>query len=670
MRFFKTLILALCLMVPLFGQGDFPLRIGRFWHDLIVYENFWVSDTSDATDSLQVYYLDDTLHLNLVDATDLIDANVTINATGLSIAGVAVVAGSWAPADAKYIVQQADGDLSAEQALGALATGILKNTTTSGVLSIAVAGDIPDLSGIYEVLFVNSAGLAAAVNDETGTGVVAFGTAPTFTTSATVQGLTGAASVIYITADAAEDDTDKWKMEVADGGNWVFADYGSGAWVTDFTIEADGDAVILGDLTITGDDLFMTTNTAGYILRADNANYNPVKFDDSGDLAGFLDDETGTGLVVFDTAPTFASTIAVTGLASLNAGTAIKNGAASAGFIDLYEDSDDGGNYTQIIVPALAGDLIFQLPNTDGDNLDVLTTDGNGALSWVAPAGGGGAPDDDFITLGDVVPQGVDSLLVWDKTGNVYKRMSINDIIDVADFSTITSDFAMTKGNLSASYTSGLGGLWINYSITSEDILISHYMYNSQAGDYFDFNYYDEANLEFYERYDPTNNEIFFYDNINTTKVWSVDADLKGKFTIGSDLEAGVDWTLRFLGADDEASIVFMEDEDEFLFPDVVGIDTSLVSDTYNFAADGEASDTYVIALDPIPDDLNIGQIFVFTANTLNTDGATLNVNGLGAKNILKMNDQALVTGDIEAGQVVVVVYDGTSMQMISHLAQ
>ena len=45
-----------------------------------------------------------------------------------------------APIDAKYIVQQSNSDLTNEQALGALATGLLKNTTTTGVLSIAVAG--------------------------------------------------------------------------------------------------------------------------------------------------------------------------------------------------------------------------------------------------------------------------------------------------------------------------------------------------------------------------------------------------------------------------------------------------------------------------------------------------------------------------------------------------
>jgi len=95
-----------------------------------------------------------------------------------------------------------------------------------------------------------------------------------------------------------------------------------------------------------------------------------------------------------------------------------------------------------------------------------------------------------------------------------------------------------------------------------------------------------------------------------------------------------------------------------------------LVTSTYNFAADAEASDTYVITLDPAPAALVTGMMFTFTANTANTDGATFNPNGFGAQAILKMHDQALATGDIEAGQVVVVVWDGANYQMLSQLAQ
>lgn len=72
----------------------------------------------------------------------------------------------------------------------------------------------------------------------------------------------------------------------------------------------------------------------------------------------------------------------------------------------------------------------------------------------------------------------------------------------------------------------------------------------------------------------------------------------------------------------------------------------------------------------PPPPAYSTGGMYTFTANTLNTGAATLNVNALGAKTIKKLHDQDLVTGDIEAGQVVMVVYDGSVMQMISQLAQ
>src|SRR5262249_17259419 len=44
---------------------------------------------------------------------------------------------TFAPTNATYITQTSNSTLSNEQALGSLATGILKNTTTTGVLSIA-----------------------------------------------------------------------------------------------------------------------------------------------------------------------------------------------------------------------------------------------------------------------------------------------------------------------------------------------------------------------------------------------------------------------------------------------------------------------------------------------------------------------------------------------------
>ena len=89
------------------------------------------------------------------------------------------------------------------------------------------------------------------------------------------------------------------------------------------------------------------------------------------------------------------------------------------------------------------------------------------------------------------------------------------------------------------------------------------------------------------------------------------------------------------------------------------------------YAADAEASDTYAVTLVPIPAAYFNGMIVTFKANTANTGAATLNVNTLGAIAIKKYHDQDLETGDIEANQIVAVVYNSSTakFQVISQLA-
>lgn len=88
------------------------------------------------------------------------------------------------------------------------------------------------------------------------------------------------------------------------------------------------------------------------------------------------------------------------------------------------------------------------------------------------------------------------------------------------------------------------------------------------------------------------------------------------------------------------------------------------------YGEDAGASDTYSITVLPKIGAYFAGMIVIFKANTANTAAATLNVNGIGAKGIKKMHDQDLETGDIEAGQIVTLVYDGTNLQMVSPIGQ
>jgi hypothetical protein len=62
------------------------------------------------------------------------------------------------------------------------------------------------------------------------------------------------------------------------------------------------------------------------------------------------------------------------------------------------------------------------------------------------------------------------------------------------------------------------------------------------------------------------------------------------------------------------------------------------------------------------------GLVIGFDANFVNTGSATINVDSTGVKTIKKHNDQNLAAGDIEANQKVIVIYDGTSWQMVSPL--
>jgi hypothetical protein len=96
---------------------------------------------------------------------------------------------------------------------------------------------------------------------------------------------------------------------------------------------------------------------------------------------------------------------------------------------------------------------------------------------------------------------------------------------------------------------------------------------------------------------------------------------------------------------------------------------TNLAAAVLPYAADAGSSDSYAVTLSPAPSSYTAGMVVNFKANTVNTGAATLNVNSLGAKSIVKSYNVALVNGDIKANQIVSVIYDGTNFQMLSPVA-
>lgn len=88
--------------------------------------------------------------------------------------------------------------------------------------------------------------------------------------------------------------------------------------------------------------------------------------------------------------------------------------------------------------------------------------------------------------------------------------------------------------------------------------------------------------------------------------------------------------------------------------------------DGIRYGADAGGDDTYSVTLDPVPAAYYAGMEVNFKPTTANTGACTLDVNGLGAKTIKKNVSSDLATGDILAGQMVKVLYDGTNFQLVS----
>ena len=163
------------------------------------------------------------------------------------------------------------------------------------------------------------------------------------------------------------------------------------------TGDFSGDVDIAGDLTLSGgadgalrfsvaSSVKMLDNSATSLVfeEADNAymtfvttnSSEAIKFDKSLDINASMDVDAD---------------VDITGTTTLNGVLQVKNGASSAGKIEIYEDSDDGAHKLTLTAPALAGDVTLTLPNTDGDADQVLKTNGSGVMSWATV---GGAYDD------------------------------------------------------------------------------------------------------------------------------------------------------------------------------------------------------------------------------------------------------------------------------------
>lgn len=90
----------------------------------------------------------------------------------------------------------------------------------------------------------------------------------------------------------------------------------------------------------------------------------------------------------------------------------------------------------------------------------------------------------------------------------------------------------------------------------------------------------------------------------------------------------------------------------------------------FNYAVDSGAANAYVVTLTPALGAYTAGTLVQFKATNANTTASTVNVNGLGAKSIKKLGGSTdLVSGDIAAGMIVELEYDGTNFLMLNPVA-
>lgn len=103
---------------------------------------------------------------------------------------------------------------------------------------------------------------------------------------------------------------------------------------------------------------------------------------------------------------------------------------------------------------------------------------------------------------------------------------------------------------------------------------------------------------------------------------------------------------------------------------EIKGVEGWLRDGKFNFCSSTTGTDSYACNLSPPITSYTVGARYFILVDTANTGPATLQLNGIASPvTIKKQHDQDLVTGDIEAGNLVEVGYDGTYMQMLSQLA-
>ena len=340
-------------------------------------------DLGSASQEWRDLYIDGTAHIDTLD----VDVNATVAGT-LGVTGVLTgssldISGDI-DVDGTTNLDAVDIDgavqLDATLTVGANDQGydvILYGDTASANMTWDTSAD--------DLIFNGAAGLI--VPD----GQLTLGSTAVTSTAAELNLLDGVSGLVQadLTKLAAVDSTAA-ELNIVDGGTSatsttvvdadrvVMNDNGTMVQVavTDLAAYFDDEITAMPNLVSTG-ALNTGSITSGFgtiDTGASNITTTGVGAFGSLDISGDIDVDGTTNLDVVDIdgAVNMATTLLVTGVATLtakpiaNAGISVKNGATSAGFVEFFEDSDNGTNKVTLIGPASTADITLTLPTTTG----------------------------------------------------------------------------------------------------------------------------------------------------------------------------------------------------------------------------------------------------------------------------------------------------------------
>jgi len=183
-----------------------------------------------------------------------------------------LLSSTGAPIDATYITQTANSDLTAEQALSALSSGIMRVATTTGVVTS----------------LTDSSGIASNISDETGSGALVFGTSPALSTP---TGIIASDIEMGEIGTATYDDIQDWSNTTQSAGvvnGFAITDSGSG----EVDIAAGQGILKTTDSVIGANVFFDYAGTTNVALTDNSINWIYIDYNAGTPQAGVTTDWT------------------------------------------------------------------------------------------------------------------------------------------------------------------------------------------------------------------------------------------------------------------------------------------------------------------------------------------------------------------------------------------